>query len=270
MNYILQSFSRNADEKFVTSVELIKSVCDGTLWIFDRSCEMYNRLWCLYEAYTSVTFVRNDKEYKFDVYTPLEDKDIDGTYGAVGITDGYIPSDHCDSNLKKERETNFPLDRVLLQAIMNLDIKLSLTSNEEDRKFILNNIAGQSVEEPILDNDIKYEGFNNVVKSLFLAPMMERIQKDKDKTDVDRCLAIMNSIRPRKKYIYLSNNSGLDDAYTQKIFNMKLPSTIEEVRIFFQGRYHVDGKKVQELENYKGLPTESVNSPNTSIGKTQG
>ena len=212
-------------------------VCNGTLWIIDKSCVIYSRSWCLYEAYKSVTFVRNDKEYKFDVYTPVEDKDIDGTYGAVGITDGYITSDHSNLLLKKERESKFPLDRVL-KFIMELDIKKSKATVENDRKIILNNITGQSVEEPILDNHIKYEEFNNVVKSLFLAPMMERIQKDKDKTDVDRCLAIINSIRSRKKYIYLSNNSELDDANTQ----------------------NVDGKKVQELENYKGLPTESVNS----------
>ena len=106
------------------------------------------------------------------------------------------------------------------------------------------------------------------MKSLFLAPMMERIEKDvKNKTDVDRCLAIMNSIRPSNIYIKASNNSVLDDANSQKIINMKLPSTVEEVRTFFQGRYHVDGKKVQELENYKGLPRESVNTPNTPIGK---
>jgi hypothetical protein len=198
----------------------------------------------------------------------VEDKDFDGTYGAVGITDGYIPSDHGDLNLKKERESKFPLDRVL-KFIMELDIKKSKTTVEEDRKFILNKITGQSVEEElILDNHFKYEEFNNVLKSLFLAPMMERIEKDvKNKTDVDRCLAIMKSIRPINIYIKASNNSVLDDANSQKIINMKLPSTVEEVRTFFQGRYHVDGKKVQELENYKGLPRESVNTPNTPLGK---
>lgn len=234
----------------MTSAELIMPVCKGTLWIVDRSCEIYNRLWCLYEAYKFVIDVRNDKEYKFDVYTPVEDKDFDGTYGAVGITDGYIPSDHDNLFLKTERESKFPLDRVL-QAIIKLDINHSLISDEEDRKFILNTIAGQSVEKPILDNHKKYEEFNHVFKSLFLAPMMERIKKDvKDKTVVDGYSAILNSLRPRNIHIKLNNNSELDDAYYQKIVNINLPSTIEEFRIFFHGRYHVDGKEVKELENY--------------------
>ena len=132
------------------------SVCNGTLWIVDRSCLMYTRLWCLYEAYKSMNFVRNDREYKFDVYTPVDDKDSDGTsYGAVGITDGYIPSDHGTSLLKTERESKFPLDRVL-KIIMELDIKKSLITVEQDRKFILNSIAGQSIEEVREDgNEVK-------------------------------------------------------------------------------------------------------------------
>jgi hypothetical protein len=98
--------------------------------------------------------------------------------------------------------------------------------------------------------------------------MIERIKKDvKDKTVVHRCLAILESLRPNNIHIELKNNSELDDANYQNIININLPSTVEEVRIFFQGRYHVDGKKVQELENYKGLPRESVNTPNTPLGK---
>lgn len=223
---------------------------------------MYNRSWCLYNAYKSVTFVRNDRQYKFDVYTPVEDKDFDGTYGAVGITDGYIPSDHSNLLLKRERESKFPLDRVL-QAIMELDIKKSKVSIRNDRKIILNEIAGQSVDEPILNDHIKYDEFNNLLKSIFLAPMIERMKKDvKDKT-----VAILKSLLPNNIHIELKNNSELDHANYQNMININLPSTVEEVRIFFQGRYHVDGKKVQELENYKGLPRESVNTPNTPLGK---
>jgi hypothetical protein len=36
---------------------------------------------------------------------------------------------------------------------------------------------------------------------------------------------------------------------------------------FFQGRNHVDGKDVNELDNYEGLPTEYVGTSNTPIGK---
>jgi hypothetical protein len=196
----------------------------------------------------------------------VEDEDVDVMYGAVEITDGYIPSDYDKLLLKRERESKFPLDRVL--KVIELDFQQtqqSVTSKEEDRKFILNTIAGQSVEEPILDNHIKYEEFNNVLKGLLLAPMMERIKKDKDTIIVDRCLAILNSLRPNHIYIKLNSNSELDD--NEKIININLPSTIEEFRIFIHGRYHVDGKEVKELKNYKGLPTESVNTPNTSIGK---
>jgi hypothetical protein len=199
----------------------------------------------------------------------VEDEDVDVMYGAVEITDGYIPSDHDNLLLKRERESKFPLDRVL--KVIELDIKQTqqcVTSVVEDRKFILNTIAGQSVEEPILDNHTKYEEFNDVLKSLFLAPMMERIKNDvKDKTVVDRCLAILKSLRPNNYDIKLNNNSELDDANYQKIININLPSKVQEVRTIFHGRYHVDGKEVKELENYKGLPTESVNTPNTSIGK---
>ena len=251
----MQDFSKVANQ--IYDYERIMSVCKGTLWIVDRSFLVYNRLWCLYEAYKSTIDVAKNREHKFDVYTAVKDKDVDRRYGAVGITDGYIPSDHGNSLLKTERELKFPLDRVLEHHIIRLDIKKSVTTVEEDRKYILNKIAGQSIDE-----------FNNVLKSVLLAPMMERIKKEvQNKATVDCCLEILKSLRPGIIDIKLNNNSVLDDVNYQKIKNINLPSTIEEVRIIFQGRYHVDGNEVKELENYKGLPTESVDIPNTSIGK---
>ena len=148
------------------------SICKGTVSILDAGCVVYSRIWYIFELYKSV--MGGNSNYEFDIYT-----EIDRDRGAVGITHGYIPRDgsYCPSMNKKHREYEFPLDRIL-QAI-NIDVKHAQTSVESDRKFTLNSITGQSVDDDaVVDDHAKYDELNNTLRGIFVVPALERIIKE--------------------------------------------------------------------------------------------
>jgi len=218
----IQAYANNqhkiADEMVTNPFLKAMSICEGTISILDAGCVVYSRIWCIFELFKSV--MGGNSNYEFDVYT-----EIDGDRGAVGITHGFIPSDSADSYCKKLRETEFPLDRIL-QAT-NVDVKQAEASVESDRKFILNTITGQSLDDAVVDDHDKYDELNNILRGIFVTPALERIIKEKDVSTITRCLDIVKASNARMIDL---DCSKFDDDLIIKLAD-SLPPTLTDFRL---------------------------------------
>jgi len=201
------------------------SICEGTVSILDAGCVVYKRIWCIFELFKSV--MGDNSNYEFDVYT-----EIDGDRGAVGITHGYIGSDSGKSHLKKYRESHFPLDRIL-QAT-NVDVKQAQASVESDRKFILNTITGRSSDVELIDNHIKYDELNNILRGIFVLPSLERIIKERDADTITRCLDIVKASNAKIIDLYLYDCSKFNDSILIKLAD-SLPTTLTDFTLMSKG-----------------------------------
>ena len=202
------------------------SICEGTVSILDAGCVVYSRIWCIFELFKSV--MGGNSDYEFDVYT-----EIDGDRGAVGITHGYIPGDNGDSYYKMLRESKFPLDRIL-QAT-DVDIKQAQASVESDRRFILNSITGQSVDDTVMDDHGNYDELNNILRGIFVTPALQRIIKETDGVNsITRCLEIVKASNARIIDLTLKDYSRFDDDMLIKLAD-SLPPTLTEFRLWSKG-----------------------------------
>ena len=202
-------------------------ICDGTISIVDSSCEVYNRLWCLYEAYKSMIDIGKERNYKFDVYTHYED--VNGIYKSVGITDGYILRDLQKSTRKKKREEEFPLDRIL--KAINLDVSTAVATETKDKNFILNEITGNFNDDEPEKYHTEYENLNNILRGKFVVPFLERIIKEeKDITRLFGCLVVFQNSNADIVDLDLRDCKRFTDSLAIYVFN-HLPSTIHSLSI---------------------------------------
>ena len=116
---------------FLKAMEISK----GTVSILDKECEVYSRIWCIYELYKSLMDKKAD--YKFDVYTEhdweynYESKGGPKDSGdAIGLIYGFIDDDiqlgSANPIFKSLRESQFPLERILKAG--DIDIKKAVCS----------------------------------------------------------------------------------------------------------------------------------------------
>jgi len=124
------------------------SICKGTVSILDAGCEVYTRIWCIFELYKSV--IGRDMNHEFDVYTEIDERSTK----AVGITHGLVPMDEGIVYTKKYREAKFPLERILQAS--DVDVKNVQASVESDRGTI------RSEDDEVLDNHANYDELNNI------------------------------------------------------------------------------------------------------------
>ena len=200
------------------------SICEGTVSILDAKCVVYSRLWCIFELFKSV--MSGNSKFEFDVYT-----EIDGDKGAVGITHGFIPSDG-HSNMKKDRESKFPLDRILQAA--NVDIKQAQASVESDRKFLLSTITGRSADDAVVDNHAKSDELNNILRGIFVTPALQRIIKEKDVHTIFRCLDIVKASNARFIDLDLRDCARFDDDILIRLAD-SLPPTLTRFSLWSTG-----------------------------------
>ena len=241
----IQAYANNQhkiSEEMLTNPFLkAMSICEGTVSILDAGCVVYSRIWCIFELFKSV--MSGNINYEFDVYT-----ERDGGSGAVGITHGFIPSDSADSYCKKLRETEFPLDRIL-QAT-KVDVKQAEASVESDRKFILNTITGQSVDDAVVDDHANYDDLNNILRGIFVTPALERIIKEKDVSTIRRCLDIVKASNARMIDL---DCSKFDDDLIIKLAD-SLPPTVTDFRLESTGSAVTVNGMNACLEKILGIP----------------
>ena len=226
----MQAYANNqhkiADEMLTNPFLKAMSICKGTISILDAGCVVYSRIWCIFELFKSVMGGNNSK-YEFDVYT-----DRGGDNRAVGITHGYIPSDNGESDYKKHREYEFPLDRIL-QAT-NVDVKHAQASVESDRRFILNTITGLPEDDEVVDDHANYDELNNILRGIFVTPALQRIIKEKDFDTITRCLDIVRASNTSIIDLDLQYYPRFDDDILMKLAD-SLPPTLTEFTLISKG-----------------------------------
>ncbi len=105
---------------------------------------------------------------------------------------------------------------------------------ESDRTFILNTIAGQSVDDAVLDGHAHYDKLNNVLRGIFVAPALERIIKEKDVSTITQCLDIVKASNTSIIDLDLKDCSTFDDDILTKLAD-SLPLTLTELKLVSTG-----------------------------------
>jgi len=161
-----------ADDPKSSSFFKAMQLAIGVLLILDRSATPFTRIWCCFEESVVVTNLGERS-------TPTL-LDI-ATVGAIGsctlLTDGLTERDRAlvegfpegaAWKIKLERESNFPLE--VVRPALELDICSAIASQEQDKRRILNTLAGLPKE--LLDREpdttlSQYEEINRTLRGIF-------------------------------------------------------------------------------------------------------
>jgi len=146
-----------ADTSFRKAIQLAA----GTVSVLDREAVCYTRVWCGYEVYVSLqaaseksqaakesSQATKESRYRYDMYTYVGPDAGDGEHCAVGITDGLAEADKWEGRAEKYwwenkfwREKFFPA--ALAHGALSFRVQRAEATAEEDRRHVLNAIAGQ-------------------------------------------------------------------------------------------------------------------------------
>ena len=156
--------------------------CEGTIAIVDKNANIFTRVWCGFEAFSS--FTKDGKEdtekkqdrlqaYLFDFYTVLADRNEGAMPAkrkrAVGITDGVVKSDGrgaLGAKQKEQREKDFPLE--LAERALSFKIEKAAASIENDRVRILNHICcKKKLNSPVESRHVKFDALNGTLAARF-------------------------------------------------------------------------------------------------------
>jgi len=207
------------------------SICEGTISIMDPNCKIYTRIWCIYELYKSV--MENDRKCEFDIYTETDSNE------AVGITHGFLSSDYkrgddIKSFVKKIRESKYPIDRILKS--INVNVKDAESSIESDRKYIFNIISGKSKSTyKICDEDTNCENLNNILRGIFITPIIDRIIKEKDINIINQCIHILKLSNSRIINIDVRDCKKFDDSLLHDLIENLPFKTIIDLTLMLHG-----------------------------------
>jgi hypothetical protein len=140
---------------------------EGVLCVVDSNAAFVSRAWPIFEVSAALSCDSAEpgrmRKY-FDIYTALGHEGCQPA--AVGITDGVADVDTFSELKKMRRELQFP--RALLWALVGLTIETSSASTEDDRRFILNTIAGRSnVALLPFTKHASYAAFNADMRGFF-------------------------------------------------------------------------------------------------------
>jgi len=158
----------------------------GTISILDAKGIVFTRAWCTLELFMTFNAKKNDEddadvknrgvwgvytahEHTYKQYRSEYNNDYSEERAAVGIVSGGAPYENSsyDTSL---RERYFPME--LIQMSRGIDIKSAEASKEDDRKRILNAIAGiDNLEADPHTDHVNYTKLNDAVKGAFAASM---------------------------------------------------------------------------------------------------
>ena len=153
----------------------------GTVSVVDKGGQIYQRIWCGYEAY--ITLMESKPGYCWDVYTA-------GCFGGVaaGVTDGLAETDDGQVGRKKRREEPFPL--ALARQSLGITVETSSASVEDDRKHILNSMVGaDDLDATPPQSDVRYDELNGLIRAKFAAATLRKAFTENAAGDFLRTLA---------------------------------------------------------------------------------
>ena len=241
MMYTVSIINANIDNPFLKAMEISK----GTVSILDKECEVYRRMWCIYELYKSLMDKKVD--YKFDVYTEYVwevNEELSGEYyfkdcgDAIGLIDEFIDGDNYSGNpnpvFKSVREYQFPLERILKASA--IDIKKAVASEARDEKYIKNAITNQNEDDDPPEHHDNYEKLNNLIRGFFVSSSLERILKD-ESIESDRKSIYFNILKQSSAKVISLNmqrHTSFDDSVATQLA-VSLPSTIISFTFYSDG-----------------------------------
>jgi len=239
---------------FLKAMEISK----GTVIILDKDCEVYSRIWCIYELYKSLMDKKYD--YKFDVYTEhdwqynYEKMDFPKDCGdAIGLIDGFINSDNQNGSpnptFKQLRESQFPLERILKAG--SIDIKKAKASDASDETYIKNIITNQNKDDAPPEHHDNYDKLNDLIRGFFVSSNLQRIVMDGSISKVQKSnyFNILKQSSATDFYLNMYSFFLFNDSIASQIA-VSLPFTIKSFTIITDGS-HVTNNGIQKI--LKGL-----------------
>lgn len=203
--------------------------------------------------------MRTRRDYKYDVYTSLS-RDVSDKFNqmgrrvsslsvrdTVGLTDGVADCE-LDLGSKLTREKKFPL--VLARKGLDVTVESTKASFDDDRKHILNAIAGRRVVNarsfaPLAPRvaDPAYDTLDTTLRGRFLASVWRRLlelammletTKALQRLRMEKYACMLRVSRLRKFEASFHNCNDFNDEQAALLADA-LPETLETLDLYLQG-----------------------------------
>jgi hypothetical protein len=249
-----------ADPSESSFVKAIKLAEHRVLTVLDEGGVSYTRIWCClelfhgldhtYEVYTAKQDCEAYDGSKIDeaeskAWKALESEQKKGSApvrpsvgdvlkhlpimknSAVGLTSGLCEADKTYPSLQSLRQASFPLD--LVQNAFKIRVQDALASQEDDKRRILNVIAGQPLErDPPFSTHEKYDETNARLHGAFAAAAL-RLLIERGRA-LKILLAKLRSSGLRTLSLSLRACPKCDDQLLQRLAE-NLPGSLHELRV---------------------------------------
>ncbi|CAK9076488.1 unnamed protein product [Durusdinium trenchii] len=206
---------------------------EGVLLILDQHATPFKRMWCCYEESVVVSeghrllldiacAWQGEAELLTDGLTANEERMEQQHRQVVHNVGGWAA--------KGQREANFPVE--LIQEGLRICISQASASREEDRRRILNSIAGQ----PDLDSipDLEHPAYSQVDERLHSIFALAAWRRALDTPLGPAVGAALRSDRGRRRLtLHFSGLQGFMDRHLEQMASC-LPSGLEHVRLHFE------------------------------------
>jgi len=208
-------------------------LAEGVLLVLDAAGTPFNRIWCCFEI--SMCMLEKDSDgarrLKFDVVTICHKRPSLIAEGLPGL----------------DSTRHFPLP--LLERGFELDIAKAVATRAEDKRRILNRIAGKEASEldttEVPEEHATFDMVNLSLRNLFAEAAMPQSYRTSRETGKDMCRALM--VDPERKVMLLNfgYNSHVDASAAARALSMSSPAGLLTLELRF--------KESKQLESASAL-----------------
>jgi len=262
-----------ADPKESGFTKAMKIAKGRTITILDKEGIVFSRIWCIFELYLTLvdsqagTAGENSKDGLWAVYTAHSHTYKSSWAGdeerkALGIIAGWATSDLENSYRISAREDAFPYD--LIEKSLSIQVEVAKASVEDDRRHILNSIAGRSIEDidnaPLVAHE-NYVRLNDSLRGTFAsskASLKGAAEKD-DRRWQKMIEALSNGTTKGQMHFDFRTNGSFCGLNEVRAIQMvaHLPLTIDQLEIW-GGKYGSEFsdaliERVNQFHNLKTL-----------------
>lgn len=210
----------------------------GMLFVVDAEAVCFTRVWCMFELFASIgwpNILRQRSGYLNDTYTACGE---DGS--VVGITDGYLLHDmdtfgSLSSVKKHSREKRFPLS-IIHQALALITVQAAQATRMEDKRMLLNSIAGVSDPLHLYDDPPKYHPLYNEINDLLCGHFAMRTLVSVIALEGHKLESHLAALVASKSAAWYLDLSPVAQNLDQVIFNdivRSIPPSLEQLHLGF-------------------------------------
>mmetsp|Transcript_38984 Transcript_38984/g.97995 ORF Transcript_38984/g.97995 Transcript_38984/m.97995 type:complete len:462 (-) Transcript_38984:86-1471(-) len=245
---------------------------DGVVSVVDENGICFTRVWCVFEVWCALAG-EVKKDFKYDIYTAKEHNIWGRTRYAVGLVHGAALHDpRCGQReegalefggYKVQREGKFPMG--LLEKAVAINLEQGEATVEEDRRHILNCIAGRKAEELDLDPFSTHESYrkvNDLLRSKVALDTLASGLKAEDHVFETYMDALSNAERT---HLFLDIPQGLSKERQEKLID-SLPTSL--VSMVMRGIVHIPSSfgKLNKLKDLNLSQSRQLEALPDSIG----